>query len=197
MKKPVSKKTKKKNAKPETIDEYLAAIPKDAHHRERGASRQDRSLMTVHYRQAQKSDIPAMARIRAAEWESEAFWSNRIKGYMSGEHHPQQALKPRVIYVALDGDSVVGFIAGHLSRRYACDGELQWINVIPEFRGSEVATELLRHLAGWFGEQNASRICVDVDPANIAARQFYIRNGAENLNEHWLVWSDISVVHGK
>ncbi len=154
-------------------------------------------MPTVHYRTADKSDISAMAGIRAAEWETEEYWSDRITRYLDGQHHPQHALRSRVIYVALEGDSLIGFIAGHLTRRYACDGELEWINVISERRGSGVASELLRRLAAWFGEQKASRICVDVDPANTTARRFYTRHGAENLNEHWLVWNDISAVLGE
>jgi len=71
---------------------------------------------------------------------------------------------------------------------------LEWINVVLEHRGSEVASELLRLLAAWFAKQKASRICVDVDPANTTARRFYMRHGADNLNEHWLVWNDIKVV---
>src|SRR5207249_1752092 len=94
------------------------------------------------------------------------------------------------------GGRLVGFIAGHLTRRFGCDGELQWINVIPERRGSGVADELLRRLAGWFAQQNASRICVDVDPDNPTERKFYMRHGAQPLNPHWLVWNDISsVIH--
>jgi len=135
-----------------------------------------------------------MARIRAGEWGTEEYWRVRISRYLDRELHPQQALLPRVIYVALEGDSLVGFIAGHLTRRYACDGELEWINVIRERRGSVVASELLRLLAAWFAKQKASRICVDVDPANSTARRFYMRHGADNLNEHWLVWNDIKVV---
>jgi GNAT superfamily N-acetyltransferase len=148
--------------------------------------------MSVHYRQADKSDIPGMACIRAREWETEEFWRIRISGYMDRELHPRQALMPRVVYVALEDDSLVGFIAGHLTRRYACDGELEWINVIRERRGSGVASELLRLLAAWFVEQKASRICVD--PGNAIARRFYTRHGADNLNKHWMVWNDINVV---
>jgi GNAT superfamily N-acetyltransferase len=151
-------------------------------------------MPTVLYRQADKSDIPAMARIRAAEWESEDYWNDRILGYLEGKLHPRQALMPRVMYVALEGDFLVGFIAGHLTRRYACHGELEWIDVIRERRRSGVASELLRRLAAWFAEQNALRICVDVDPANATARRFYSRHGAETLNEHWLVCNDIKIV---
>jgi ribosomal protein S18 acetylase RimI-like enzyme len=150
-------------------------------------------MNAMHYRLADQSDVPAMARIRAAQWETEEYWRGRISRYMNCELHPQHALLPRVNYVALEGDSLVGFIAGHLTRRFACDGELEWINVVPECRGSEVAPELLRLLARWFAEQNASRICVDVEPGNTIARRFYMRFGAVELNPHWLVWEDIKV----
>jgi ribosomal protein S18 acetylase RimI-like enzyme len=153
-------------------------------------------MQTVRYRLTEKSDVPAMARIRAAEWETEEYWRGRISNYLDGELHPQQALISRVSYVALEGESLVGFIAGHLTRRYGCDGELEWINVVPERRGTAVASELLRLLAAWFVEQKASRVCVDVQPANTIARHFYTRHGAENLHAHWLVWNDIKVVLG-
>jgi len=154
-------------------------------------------MPALHYKQTERLDIPALARIRASEWETEAYWQARITRYLDCELHPQQALLPRIIYVASEGDRVVGFIAGHLTRRHACDGELEWINVVPECRGSRVASELLRLLAAWFVEQKATRICVDVDPANTTARRFYQRHGADILNEHWLVWNNISVVLGE
>lgn len=154
-------------------------------------------MRTVLYRLADKSDIPAMARIRAGEWETEEYWRVRISRYMDCELHPQHALMPRVTYVALEDTAVVGFIAGHLTRRYECDGELEWINVIRERRGSGIASELLRRLAAWFAEQKALRICVDVEPSNIAARRFYKRCGAVDLNAHWLAWNNINVVLGK
>jgi GNAT superfamily N-acetyltransferase len=150
-------------------------------------------MSTVQYRQADPADIPAMARIRSED-EGGGASEERMARYLAGEHHPQQALMPRVIYVALAGDSLVGYIAGHLTRRYACDGELQWIYVIAEHRGRGVASELLRRLAAWFAEQNASRICVNVGEPNRIARRFYTRHGAEYLARHWLVWNDIHVV---
>src|ERR1700733_13037033 len=128
-------------------------------------------MPTVDYKQVECSDIPAMARIRAAEWETEAYWNTRISGYLDFRHDPQKALMPRVIYVASEGGCLVGFISGHLTRGHACDGELEWINVIPEHRGSGVEAGLLRLLAAWFVEQKASRICVNVDPANAAAQR--------------------------
>lgn len=112
--------------------------------------------------------------------------------YLAGEQHPQQALLPRAMWMAEDGESAIGYVAGHLTRRFGCDGELQWIYVVPEHRRSRVASKLLRLLAGWFLEHGARRICVDV--GDDAARPFYSRHGAIPLNKHWMVWNDIREV---
>ena len=146
------------------------------------------------YRESNRADIPGMARIRACEWGGLEYWKNRIFGYLDGGSNPQNALAPRICYVAVEQSSLVGFVAGHLTRRYGCEGELEWINVIPERRGAGIASELLRLLAGWFVEQKAFRVCVDVEPSNAVARAFYTRHGAETLNAHWLVWNDIRKV---
>lgn len=151
----------------------------------------------IQYREADKFDIPAIAQIRARNWETEEYWNARISGYMDCQLHPQQALMPRIIYIASQADAIVGFIAGHLTKRYDCDGELEWIDVIQECRRSGIASELLQLLAAWFIEHKAVQICVDVDPANITAKHFYKKHGAKNLNRHWLVWEDINVALGK
>jgi hypothetical protein len=38
-------------------------------------------------------------------------------------------LTERAAFVAIDDGDLVGFVAGHKTRRLGCDGELQWINV--------------------------------------------------------------------
>ena len=161
------------------------------------------------YRVSAAADIPSLARIRAREWGGVEYWEARISGYLAGALNPQHALGPRSCYVAVDPDAVdpdavdhdaagqefvVGFVAGHLSRRYACDGEIEWINVVPEQRGKSVASGLLRLLAAWFAGQAAYRICVDVQPSNATARAFYRRHGAVDLNPHWLVWNDVRTI---
>src|SRR5439155_322697 len=79
------------------------------------------SMGTVQYREGNKSDIDAIARIRASEWEAEEYWITRIMGYMDRKLHPQKALAPRVIYVALKNGSVIGFIARHFYARHGAE----------------------------------------------------------------------------
>ncbi len=80
---------------------------------------------TITYREATLPDLPGMARLRAEQWGvgMEAHSEKRIAGYLNGEVNPQQVLGPRVIYVAVKEDTIAGFIAGHLTRRFGCDGE--------------------------------------------------------------------------
>ena len=143
----------------------------------------------VQFRRAEKEDIPALARMRAAEWETEAYWQNRIAAYREGNSNPLQALEPRAVFVALDGEALVGFVAGHLTCRLVCTGELEWIDVVATHRSKALGSALLRVMAAWFVEQKAIHVCVD--PGNATARSFYVRNGAIALNAHWMVWLDI------
>jgi ribosomal protein S18 acetylase RimI-like enzyme len=146
------------------------------------------------YRQAELSDVPGMARVRANDWGSEEYWRERIQQYLGGQLQPQRALAPRVGFVCVDGEQVVGLIAGHLTRRFGCDGELEWISVSPAYRGQKIASGLLRLLAEWFVAEGARCICVDVDPANEPARRFYAAMGAYDLKPHWMAWKDIGTV---
>ena len=149
-------------------------------------------MIPVITRPVEEADVPRMAAIRAQRSQTEAFWVDRISRYLKGEHHPQHALPARAAFVAILEDQLAGFVAGHLTRRYECGGELEWIDVIEGRRRSGIASELLRHLVAWFAEQKARRICVDVDPANTVARAFYRRQGAGDLSPSWLVWDDIT-----
>lgn len=160
------------------------------------------SLPEFRYRPANPADVPELARIRAAVWETEEYWRHRIDGYLDGVMNPQQALSPRAIFVATiypagKSESPIGFVAGHLTRRHSCDGELQWIDVVESYRGHGIASALLRQMAAWFLDQNAKRICVDVAPQNLVARSLYAQHGATELNKHWMVWEDIRAALAK
>jgi GNAT superfamily N-acetyltransferase len=148
----------------------------------------------VLYRPATLLDASTMAQLHSEHWGKAPDWEHTIARYLSGEHHPRQALLPRVAIVAEQNDEVIGFIAGHLTRRHHCDGELQWINISSTERHHGVASELLHNLAEWFVENGVRRVCVDLQPRNTEARAFYARHGAESLNDHWMVWNDIGLV---
>ena len=145
-------------------------------------------------RPALATDVPAMARLRAASGWPGGAGAERMQRYLAGEHHPQHALPPRTAIIAEVGGAVVGFIAGHRTTRFGCDGELQWVLVDPAHRGAGVAARLLGELAAWFGAVGAMRVCVNVAPENARARRFYAQHGAEALSEHWMVWPDIAAV---
>lgn len=146
--------------------------------------------MPVTIRPAQESDIPAMAEIRASDWGDKAFWIDRITRYKHGEHNPRQSLPERALFVAVDQETVVGFVAGHRTRRFDCDAELQWINVAAGERGQGIAGGLMARIGGWFLEQNAHRICVNVAPENANAHRLYAKWGAQPLGPQWMVWDD-------
>ncbi len=143
-------------------------------------------------REAIESGISALAGIRGKDPAAKENWIRRISGYINRTHNPRYAPLPRIIYVTEDHGRIVGFIAGHLTQRFDCEGELEWIDVLPEFRNQGIAATLLQHLAAWFIDRKAFQIFVDCAPDNLIAQNFYKKNGAEKLNEHWLVWKDIS-----
>ena len=146
--------------------------------------------MPITLRPVEYRDIPAMARIRAREWETETYWVDRIGAYLSGNLSPQQALNARAAFAAMDGMHLAGFVAGHQTHRFDCDGELEWINVAEQWRGHGFAVALLAAMGAWFQDQGAHRVCVNVAPDNVAARRLYRSCGAQPLAEFWMVWED-------
>src|SRR4051812_8003805 len=96
------------------------------------------------FREANMDDVPVLAMIRAMGWGTVDYWEQRISGYLNCELYPQQALNPRIIYLAYENDEPVGLIAGHFTRRFECDGELEWIDVIPAYQRKGIASGLLK-----------------------------------------------------
>lgn len=146
----------------------------------------------MQFRKFLPTDIPALASIRAQSWGTEEYWVNRITKYVQTSQNPQQAKRERTIFVAIEEKQIIGLVAGHLTTRFGCEGELQWINVLPAFQGKEIATQLFKLIADWFVKKGALYICVNVEPDNTKGIHFYTKNGAEKLDDHWMIWKDIS-----
>jgi GNAT superfamily N-acetyltransferase len=140
----------------------------------------------VNIREVVPSDIPAMASIRAAEWETYDYWLPRITAYLEGRQTPGHGLPERAAFVAEENGEVLGFVAGNLSTRHGCQAELQWINVAKSHRGKGIASALLKHQAEWFIQHNALKVCVDAD-----SPELYAKHGAKPLKGPWMFWEDI------
>ncbi|HSS19430.1 MAG TPA: GNAT family N-acetyltransferase [Pyrinomonadaceae bacterium] len=147
----------------------------------------------VLFRVATSADVNAIAACRLTD-PTAGPADPRMAAYFGGLHHPQQALLPRTGFVALDNESVIGYIAGHLTTRYECEGELQYLFVAPPYRQQGIAASLVRLLANWLVQQGSLKVCVNVNLDSPAAAPFYLSLGAVPLNKHWYVWKDISTV---
>src|SRR5262245_11550899 len=131
----------------------------------------------IQFRRVTSEDVAAMGECRRVD-PAGGEPDERMLAYFQGHHHPQHALPPRVGCIAIAGKKVVGFIAGHLTTRLACEGEVQYLFVSSSHRRQGIATLLLRQLAKWFRDEGASKVCVNVDVESPAALPFYSAMGA-------------------
>jgi GNAT superfamily N-acetyltransferase len=145
----------------------------------------------IEYREATIADVPGMALCRASDAVVGPA-DPRMTAYFEGRHHPQQALAARIGYVAHVDGAVIGYIAGHETRRFDCEGEVQYLYVAAEYRRQGVGTTLLRQLAQWFQIRGKARVCVNVNADSPPAAPFYLSYGAEPLNEYWYAWADMA-----
>lgn len=144
--------------------------------------------MQLTIRPADATDVPCIAELRAQTKGTQSFWADRIERYLRGDHSPQKALDARSAFVATHEGKIVGFVAGHRTRRFDCDGELQWIDVDHQHRRRGIGYHLMAQMGEWFVSNNAQRICVNVDEHNIAARKLYEKCGARVLGDAWMLW---------
>jgi GNAT superfamily N-acetyltransferase len=148
----------------------------------------------ITFRRATSADVPGMAQCRLTD-PAAGSADPRMADYFDGEHHPQQALLPRTGYVALCGENVVAYIAGHQTRRHGCEGELQYLFVAPAYRRRGIGTALLRLLAAWFREQGVKKVCVGVaDDSPPQAKPFVEHHGAAPLKNQWHAWREIGTL---
>ena len=152
--------------------------------------------MTIEFRAAKAEDVDSMLQCREMDPASPVGYPRAA--YFAGEHHPQHALAPRIGYVALTEEGMAGYIAGHLTTRHRCDGEIQYLFVASAYRRAGIAKALVGLLGRWFVEQGAFKICVNVDLESPPAKPFYCALGAAPLasdKPYWYVWPDARVLN--
>ena len=151
-------------------------------------------MAAIHFREATTNDVTAMVKCRLADPTDGGAADPRMQAYFDRQHHPQLALLSRVGYVALDNNTVIGYIAGHRTTRNGCSGEVQYLFVAPAYRRQGIATALLRLLAEWFKAQGAQKVCVGVAADSPAeAQPFFESVGASPLKKHWYAWENIEI----
>ncbi|MFZ4507854.1 MAG: GNAT family N-acetyltransferase, partial [Fimbriimonas sp.] len=100
-------------------------------------------------RAATPNDIKDLASLRGGGERLE----KTMLAYLQGDYFPSHAMNLRLVLVGtLDGE-FAGYTAGHETDRFGCQGELQWLNVKPEFQRQGVGRELVTTLLTWFIEQ--------------------------------------------
>jgi GNAT superfamily N-acetyltransferase len=122
-------------------------------------------------------------------------YNNRVQQwttYFNGET-PVSAKPERIVFKAMQGERVIGLIAGHLTGRYDKDAEIQKIYVLKDEQRKGVGVELLKTLLPWLLRYKVKSLCVGIDPEN-PYQVFYFKYGGIHLNPHWIFWDDIDLL---
>jgi GNAT superfamily N-acetyltransferase len=133
-----------------------AARPEDAH-----------GIAGVHVRTwqaAYRHAFPAEVLDRLSVAGRKATWRERLDAVTS-------------IWVAVEGEAIIGFAAAGPSRTQEDIAELYAIYVLPDHWGSGAAHELMAAAIGWFREERFTTAILWVLADNPRARRFYEREG--------------------
>ena len=90
-------------------------------------------MSEIRIRVATTVDVPAIAVCRLIE-PAAGPADPRVAAYFDGRHHPQGALLPRVGYVAVTGETIIGYIAGASDDPQGYAGEVQYLFAAPQYR---------------------------------------------------------------
>lgn len=110
--------------------------------------------------------------------------------YFRGES-PQTSKPERIVFKAVIDGRVVGYIAGHLTTRYNKDAEIQSFFILKAHQRKGLGGMLFLKFIAWLYAQNAKSLCVGIMPDN-PYKAFYLKQGGQYLNPHWIYWDDVS-----
>ncbi|QEM05627.1 GNAT family N-acetyltransferase [Mucilaginibacter rubeus] len=106
---------------------------------------------------------------------------------------PATSKPQRVLFKAVADNSIIGYIAVHLTTRYEKDAEIQSFYVLKEYQRKGIGTGLLLNAVNWLETQHTKSLCVGI-AKNTPYRAFYIKYGGGHLNEHWICWEDVAAI---
>jgi GNAT superfamily N-acetyltransferase len=118
----------------------------------------------------------------------------RWQTYFTAES-PASSKPERIIFKAVQGSRIIGFIAGHLTNRHK-DSEIQNFYVLKEDQHKGIGAQLLKKLLPWLISNNAKSLCVGIFPKN-PYQSFYLKYGGQYLNPHWIYWDDLALLQSK
>jgi GNAT superfamily N-acetyltransferase len=119
----------------------------------------------------------------------------RWETYFNGTS-PASSKPPRVIYKAVTGGTIIGYIAGHLTNRYGLDAEIQSFFITKEYQRNGTGKQLLKMFLEWLLIQRVKSLCAGINPVN-KYQAFYLKYGGKYLNEHWIWWEDVEELLNK
>jgi GNAT superfamily N-acetyltransferase len=156
-------------------------------------------------RVAAPADAPAIARVRVDAWRS-TYRGMIPDAYLDGmsvaesEAHWRRILEAAPgrfsVFVAVEGDEVVGFAAGHVldPAKLGCDAELSAIYLTAGRRRTGIGRRLAGTVAAAQRGHGATALLTWVIAGNRPARAFYEALGAELLVEQPFQWDGIDLV---
>lgn len=129
---------------------------------------------------ATAEDIPTLCSLLGNLFDQEAEFSADVSAQQRGLEAIIESPSVGVILVSRDAGNITAMVSLLYSVSTALGGRvcmLEDMVVAPEFRGTNIGTQLLEYAVLYAREQNVMRITLLTDSDNQAAQRFYQRQG--------------------
>jgi ribosomal protein S18 acetylase RimI-like enzyme len=129
---------------------------------------------------ATREDIPALVRLLGLLFEQEAEFEPDVRKQERGLGLLLDSPGQAAIFVARDGDEVVGMMTLLFTFSTVEGGRACWLEdmiVAPGHQGAGVGSELIAHAIEYARARGVLRITLLTDPDNEGAIHFYERHG--------------------